>query len=65
MSCPVPSIGFDINFVRSIIFKRRILKMKNYIAPEMDIVLLQVEDIITSSDNEVDAGDILGDIYGA
>lgn len=37
--------------------------MKNYIAPEMDIVLLQVEDIITSSDNEVDAGDILGDIY--
>lgn len=32
--------------------------MKNYIAPKMDIVLLQVEDIITSSDNEVDAGDV-------
>lgn len=38
--------------------------MKNYIAPEMDIVLLQVEDIIKSSDNEVDAGDIFGDIHG-
>lgn len=37
--------------------------MKNYIAPEMDIVLLQVEDIITSSDNEVEAGDILGDQF--
>ena len=33
--------------------------MKNYIAPEMDIVLLQVEDIITSSgDMEIEAGDI-------
>ncbi len=34
--------------------------MKNYIAPEMDVVLLQVEDIITTSanDNEVEAGDI-------
>lgn len=33
--------------------------MKNYIAPEMDIVLLDVENIITSSqDNEIDAGDI-------
>ena len=33
--------------------------MKNYIAPKMDIVLLDVENIITSSqDNEIDAGDI-------
>lgn len=36
--------------------------MKNYIAPEMDIVLLDVENVITSSseDNEVDADDIFG-----
>ena len=46
-----------IDFCTHIIFKRRIPKMKNYIAPEMDIVLLQVEDIITSSDNEVDLED--------
>lgn len=35
--------------------------MKNYIAPKMDIVLLQVEDIITSSidkGGDVEAGDI-------
>ena len=34
--------------------------MKNYIAPQMDIVLLRLEDIITSSafDEEVEAGDI-------
>ncbi len=36
--------------------------MKNYIAPEMDIVLLQVEDIITSSDNEELADDLFGGI---
>lgn len=36
--------------------------MKNYIAPKMDIVLLDVEDIITTSenDNEVGASDIFG-----
>ncbi len=36
--------------------------MKNYIAPKMDIVLLDVENVITSSgeDNEVDAGDVFG-----
>ncbi len=33
--------------------------MKNYIAPQMDIVLLDVENVITSSqnDNELDEGD--------
>lgn len=31
--------------------------MKNYIAPEMDIVLLNAENIITSSDNEISAED--------
>ena len=30
--------------------------MKNYIFPEMDIVMLSAEDIITSSDNEIDLG---------
>ena len=33
--------------------------MKNYIAPQMDIVLLDIEDVITvSNDIEVGAGDI-------
>ncbi len=36
--------------------------MKNYIAPEMDIVLLDVENVITASegDNEIGAGDLFG-----
>lgn len=34
--------------------------MKKYISPKMDVVLLDVENIITSSDNEVDAGDLFG-----
>lgn len=35
--------------------------MKNYIAPQMDIVLLDIEDVITvSNDIEVGAGDIFG-----
>ena len=38
--------------------------MKNYIAPKMDIVLLDVENIITSSqDNEIDEGDFFGDVF--
>lgn len=38
--------------------------MKNYIAPEMDIVLLDVENIITSSqDNEIAADNIFGDVF--
>lgn len=37
--------------------------MKNYIAPKMDIVLLKVEDIITSSDNEVGADSLFADLY--
>ena len=37
--------------------------MKNYIAPKMDIVLLDVENIITDSDNEIDAGDIFDDVF--
>lgn len=38
--------------------------MKNYIAPQMDIVLLDVENIITASngDNEIGADDIFGDL---
>lgn len=34
--------------------------MKNYIAPQMDIVLLDIEDVITVSYNdiEVDVGEI-------
>lgn len=42
--------------------KRRITKMKNYIAPKMDIVLLDVENVITSSseDIEVEAGELFG-----
>ena len=36
--------------------------MKNYIAPKMDIVLLDVENVITSSseDIEVEAGELFG-----
>ncbi len=36
--------------------------MKNYIAPQMDIVLLDIEDVITasSSDMEVDVSEIFG-----
>ena len=37
--------------------------MKNYIAPKMDIVLLDVENVITTSgDNNVDMDDLFGDI---
>lgn len=36
--------------------------MKNYVVPEMEVVLLDVENIITTSygENEEDAGNILG-----
>ena len=39
--------------------------MKNYIAPQMDIVLLDVENVITSSqiDNELDLGGNAGDFF--
>ena len=37
--------------------------MKNYIAPKMDIVLLDVENIITSSDEEEYANSIFGDVF--
>ncbi len=39
--------------------KEDFLKMKNYIAPKMDIVLLDVENVITTSgDNDFDIGDL-------
>ncbi len=40
--------------------------MKNYIAPQMDIVLLDIEDVITTSvgDIEVDANKFFGDLFG-
>jgi len=28
--------------------------VKNYVAPELEIVVLNVENVITSSDNEID-----------
>lgn len=37
--------------------------MKKYIAPQMNIVLLEVENIITTSDHEIPAGDLFGTIF--
>ncbi len=36
--------------------------MKNYIAPQMDIVLLDIEDVITVSNGDIEVG--AGDIFG-
>lgn len=37
-------------------------RMKNYIAPQMDIVLLDIEDVITVSNGDIEVG--AGDIFG-
>lgn len=36
-------------------------RMKNYIAPQMDIVLLDIEDVITVSNGDIEVG--AGDIF--
>lgn len=37
-------------------------RMKNYIAPQMDIVLLDIEDVITVSNGDIEVG--AGNIFG-
>ena len=37
-------------------------RMKNYIAPQMDIVLLDIEDVITVSNGDIEVG--VDNIFG-